>query len=543
VIRTVSTTPFDDQKPGTSGLRRKVERFRTPAYVENFVQSFFDALERPAGGAVVVGGDGRYLADHAVQIVLRMAAANGFARAVVGAGGLMSTPAVSLAIRELRAACGVLLTASHNPGGPDGDFGIKFNIATGAPSPDSLNERIFERSRVIEDYRILDAPDVDLGAVGSVRLGDMVVDVVDPVERYADVMERLFDFDLVRSYLTASGARVRFDAMNAVTGPYAREILVRRLGAPEESILRGTPSPDFGGAHPDPMPAHAAELWALMNGAAPPDLGAASDGDGDRNMILGPGLFVSPGDSLAILAAHATLVPGYRDGLRGVARSMPTSTAVDRVAATLGVPCFEVPTGWKFLAELLEAGLVTLCGEESFGTGGSHSREKDGVWAVLFWLSILALRRSSVRDVVHEHWRRFGRTYFVRHDYEGISAKGAESVLEGLQSRGDALRGRVFGARRVEDCGDWSYVNPVTHAESTGHGVRIVLDDGSRITYRTSGTGAEGATLRIYHERHEPAWTEHASDARRELAPLARIGTEIARIEALTGRAEPSAVV
>ncbi|HYG13613.1 MAG TPA: alpha-D-glucose phosphate-specific phosphoglucomutase, partial [Methylophilaceae bacterium] len=489
-IRLVPTRPFDDQKPGTSGLRKRVQVFRQPHYLENFVQSIFDTIAAPAGAILVVGGDGRYYNREAIQIILKMAAANGFGRVLVGQDGLLSTPAASCVIRKYGAFGGIILSASHNPGGPDGDFGIKYNIGNGGPAPEKITEAIHARSQAIAEYRIIDTPDVALETKGITQLGAMEVEVIDAVADYADLMAQLFDFDAIRRLL-ADGFRLRFDAMHAVTGPYAREILVNRLGAPEDTLLNAKPLADFGNGHPDPNLTYAPELVDLMykTDDTAPDLGAASDGDGDRNMILGRRFFVTPSDSLAVIAAYARLAPGYAQGLAGVARSMPTSAAVDRVAAALGIPCFETPTGWKFFGNLMDAGKVTLCGEESFGTGSDHVREKDGLWAVLFWLNILAVKRQSVAEVVTAHWARYGRNVYSRHDYEEIPSEAAQGLMRHLRGSFATLPGTRFGRYTVERCDDFSYTDPVDGSVSSGQGIRVMFTDGSRIVFRLSGTG------------------------------------------------------
>jgi phosphoglucomutase len=539
--RTVATTPFLDQRPGTSGLRKKVRVFQEPHYLENFVQSVFDTLEGFRGQTLVIGGDGRYHNRTAAQLILKMAAANGFGRLVIGRGALLSTPAASCVIRKRNAFGGLILSASHNPGGPDGDFGIKYNVANGGPAPEKATEAIYARTRQIERYRILDVADLDLDRPGESRLGDSVVEVVDPVADYAELMASLFDFDRIAA-LFESGFRIRYDGMSAITGPYARAILERRLGAPPGSVVNGEPLEDFGGHHPDPNPAHAQALMATMMAPDGPDFGAASDGDGDRNMITGRGIYVTPSDSLAILAANAQLAPGYASGLAGVARSMPTSKAVDRVAQALGIPCYETPTGWKFFGNLLDAGKVSLCGEESFGTGSSHVREKDGLWAVLLWLNILAIRREPVAAIVRDHWARFGRNFYSRHDYEAIPTDAGDAVMAALRARIGGLRGQRFGPLTVTDADDFSYRDPIDGSLSEHQGIRILFEDAARIVYRLSGTGTEGATLRVYLEHYEPDPATHNQDPQVALAPLIRIAEEIAGIRQRTGRAGPSVI-
>ncbi|OIQ82768.1 phosphoglucomutase [mine drainage metagenome] len=540
-VRTVSTVPFTDQKPGTSGLRKKVQAFRQPHYLENFVQAIFDSISAPKGSTLTVGGDGRYYNREAIQVIIKMAAANGFGRVLVGQGGILSTPAASCVIRKYQTFGGIVLSASHNPGGPDGDFGIKYNIGNGGPAPEKVTEAIFARSRTIGEYRILDAADVALDVIGETRLGDMTVQVIDPVSDYAELMETLFDFGAIRALL-AGGFRLRFDAMHAVTGPYAREILEKRLGAPAGSVMNGVPLPDFGNGHPDPNLTYAHELVEIVYGDHAPDFGAASDGDGDRNMILGKAFFVTPSDSLAVLAANARLAPGYSKGLAGIARSMPTSAAADRVAQALGIPCYETPTGWKFFGNLMDAGRVTLCGEESFGTGSDHVREKDGLWAVLFWLNVLAVRRQPVEAIVREHWAKYGRNVYSRHDYEGLPTDAANGVMKHVHDNFAALVGRQLGSYKVLFCDDFSYTDPIDGSVSTGQGVRIGFGDGSRIVLRLSGTGTEGATLRIYLESYEPDVSKHHLDAQVALAELIGIALQLTELRERTGRTEPTVI-
>jgi phosphoglucomutase len=545
-LKTVSTQPFTDQKPGTSGLRKKVRVFQQAHYLENFVQSIFDAIkasgEELSGKTLVVGGDGRYYNREALQIILQMAAANGFERALVGQHGLLSTPAASCLIRKYQTLGGIILSASHNPGGPDADFGIKYNTANGGPAAEAITEAIFQGSLKISQYQILQAPPIDLARLGEQTLGEMRVEIIDPVSDYAKLMEQLFDFDKMGELLSSGSFKLCFDAMNAITGPYAKEILEQRLGAPSGTVLRGESMEDFGGKHPDPNLAHAPELVALMNGPDAADLGAASDGDGDRNMILGPNFYVTPSDSLAVLAANATLVPGYSDGLAGVARSMPTSLALDRVATDLNIDCFETPTGWKFFGNLLDAGKITLCGEESFGTGSDHLREKDGLWAVLFWLNILAVRGESVADIVQQHWQRYGRNYYTRHDYEALAIDGAEALIDNLRAQSNQLSGQRLGHYQVKLADDFSYTDPVDGSVSMHQGIRILFHDGARIVFRLSGTGTEGATLRIYVERHEPDTGQQAQDPQSALGELLGIAAQLAEVEHYTGQPAPDVV-
>jgi phosphoglucomutase len=536
------TTPFDDQKPGTSGLRKKVKVFEQPHYLANFVQSIFDSLEGFAGQTLVVGGDGRYFNERAIQVILKMAAAAGFGRVLVGRGGILSTPAASCVIRKNAAFGGIVLSASHNPAGPDEDFGIKYNVANGGPAPERITEAIYARSREISEYRMLEAPDVDLGALGAGTLGDMTVEVIDPVADYAELMESLFDFDRIASAFKDGQLRVKFDAMHAVTGPYAKAILEGRLGAPAGTVMNGEPLPDFGGGHPDPNLVYAHDLVEIMYGPGAPDVGAASDGDGDRNMIMGAGFFVTPSDSLAVLAANATLAPGYKDGLAGIARSMPTSGAADRVAEALGIACYETPTGWKFFGNLLDAGRATLCGEESFGTGSAHVREKDGLWAVLFWLNLVAARRQSVSDIVRAHWREYGRNYYSRHDYEAVDAEAAGGLMDRMRGMLGALKGQSFDGFTVAEADDFAYTDPVDGSTATKQGIRLMFEDGSRIVFRLSGTGTQGATLRIYIERFEPDPDKHDRDTQEALRDLIAIADRVAEVEKRTGRDKPTVI-
>jgi phosphoglucomutase len=542
-ILTIASKPFTDQRPGTSGLRKKVAQFQQPHYLENFVQAVFDTLGDCTGKTLVVGGDGRYFNRSAIQTILRMAAAHGYAKVLVGRGGILSTPAVSCVIRKHEASGGIVLSASHNPGGPDGDFGIKYNIANGGPAPEKITEAIFSRTETLTAYRISDSADIDLNTLGSVQLEQMEVEVIDSVADYAELMQRLFDFDAIRA-LFAGGFRMSFDGMHAVSGPYATAILEGMLGAPRGTVINGEPLEDFGGHHPDPNPVNAAELIALMAAPDAPAFGAASDGDGDRNMIVGQGLEVTPSDSLAILAANATVAPGYSGGIKGIARSMPTSGAADRVAKALGVPCFETPTGWKFFGNLLDAGMVTLCGEESYGTGSDHIREKDGLWAVLFWLNLIAASGKSVNAIVAEHWARFGRNYYSRHDYEAIDKNVANGLMAHLREQLPTLAGRKLGGAAgeytVDFADDFSYADPVDASVSRQQGVRIVMTDGSRIVFRLSGTGTEGATLRVYLEQYEADPARHAIPTQQALAGLIAIADSVAQIVERTGMAQPT---
>jgi phosphoglucomutase len=540
-ISTVPTRPYPGQRPGTSGLRKKVAEFLQPGYLENFVEAIFQTLGDCSGQTLVLGGDGRYFNRTAVQVILRMAAAHGFGKVLVGHGGILSTPAVSCVIRKHAAFGGIVLSASHNPGGPNGDFGIKYNVGNGGPAPEKFTEAVYIATQSIAQYRISDqaAPNVD--QLGVSQLEQMQVEVIDPVADYAELMESLFDFPAMKA-LFARGFTMRFDAMSAVSGPYAHAIIEGMLGAPAGTVINGTPLEDFGGHHPDPNPVNASELIGLMFSAGAPDFGAASDGDADRNMIVGRGMAVTPSDSLAIIAANATVAPGYRDGLKGIARSMPTSTAADRVAKALGVPSFETPTGWKYFGNLLDAGLATLCGEESYGTGSNHIREKDGVWAVLFWLNLLAASGKPVADIVREHWARFGRNYYSRHDYEAVDSNAAEAMMEHLRGQLAGLAGRRLDGYTVTLADDFVYTDPVDHSVASKQGVRIVMEDGSRIVFRLSGTGTEGATIRLYLEKYEADPARHDLDPQQALAGLAAIAEQLSELKTRTGRAKPTVV-
>ena len=540
-ILKISTTPIAGQRPGTSGLRKKVTEFQQTGYLENFVQAIFNTITDVAGKTMVLGGDGRYFNRQAIQVILRIAAAHGVGKVLVGQGGILSTPALSCVVRKAGALGGIVLSASHNPGGPEGDFGIKYNSSNGGPASERITEAIYSNSLVLDSYSISDAGPVDLDRIGTVRIEQMDVEVIDPVADYAQLMEELFDFDDIRA-LFKSGFRMCFDGMGAVSGPYARTIIEGMLGAPPGTVINGTPLEDFGGHHPDPNPVNAAELITLMNGASAPDFGAASDGDADRNMIVGRGLAVAPSDSLAIIAANARVAPGYRDGIAGIARSMPTSSAADRVAHALGVPCYETPTGWKYFGNLLDAGMVTLCGEESYGTGSSHIREKDGVWAVLFWLNLIAASGKSVETIVREHWARFGRNYYSRHDYEAVDSVAATTLMANLREKLPALAGKAIGSYIVDFADDFRYTDPVDGSVASAQGVRIVMTDGSRIVLRLSGTGTEGATIRLYLERYEADPANHAIPTQEALAELAAIADSVAGLRAYTGREGPTVV-
>ncbi|KQN92675.1 phosphoglucomutase [Sphingomonas sp. Leaf231] len=538
MIHNVPTTPFDDQKPGTSGLRKKVRVFQQPNYAENFIQSVFDVVEGKAGATLVIGGDGRYLNREVIQTAIRMAAAAGFGRVVVGQGGILSTPAASNVIRRRGAIGGLVLSASHNPGGPDEDFGIKYNVANGGPAPEKVTDAIHARTLSITEWRAADCADIDLDALGETSVEGMTVEVIDPVADYAALMEKLFDFAAIR----AAGLTMAFDAMSAVTGPYATEILERRLGFAPGTVRNGTPLEDFGGHHPDPNLVHAHELYETMMAEDAPDFGAASDGDGDRNLIIGRHRFVTPSDSLAMLAANAHLAPGYRNGLKGIARSMPTSAAADRVADALGIPSFETPTGWKFFGNLLDAGMATICGEESAGTGSDHVREKDGLWAVLLWLNILAATGKSVDAIARDHWAQFGRNYYARHDYEGVDSAAADTLMTELRGKLADLPGTAFGALTVAAADDFAYEDPTDGSVSRNQGVRVLFEGGSRVVFRLSGTGTSGATLRVYLERYEPVDGNLDADTGAMLAEIVAAADTIAGVRRHTGREHPDVV-
>ena len=532
----LKTTPFSDQKPGTSGLRKQVTRFQEANYLPNFIQSIFNCLPDLKGATLIVGGDGRYFNREAIQIIISMAAANQVGKLLIGQSGVLSTPAVSHLIRKNKALGGIILSASHNPGGPDGDFGVKYNASNGGPAPESFTDAVFKVSQTIESYEITENEAVDLENKGTTELMGMTVEVVDSVSDYADLMESIFDFDKIRALIAQDGFKLCFDAMSAVTGPYATEILGNRLGVADENIIRAEPLEDFGGGHPDPNLAHAKELVERMFSDDAPAFGAASDGDGDRNMILGANCYVTPSDSLAIIAANAHLVPGYKGGLAGVARSMPTSQAVDRVAEALSLDCFETPTGWKFFGNLLDDNRITLCGEESFGTGSDHVREKDGLWAVLFWLNILAVKQQTVSDLVMNHWQQFGRNYYTRHDYEGIETKRADDVFELLESKLESSAGKTLTGRTIKTADNFTYSDPVDNSVSSNQGIRFLFEDGARIIFRKSGTGTSGATLRLYVEHFESDPTRFEIDTQEVLKDLLNIAEELGQITTLTGR-------
>lgn len=540
-MKTVSTTPFEDQKPGTSGLRKQVTTFQKKGYLENFVQSIFDSIPELAGETIVVGGDGRFYNDTAIQTILSMAAANGVKKVLVGQSGLLSTPAASCVIRKYGAEGGFILSASHNPGGPEGDFGIKFNGKNGGPIVEAITDKIYARSLVIDHYKITENEDVNLDELGSAQIGAMDIEIFDGVSDYADMMEGLFDFDAIRE-MFSGGFTIAFDAMHAITGPYAKEIFVERLGASPESLMNANPSPDFGGGHPDPGPSYAKDLFAKMFGEKPPNFGACSDGDGDRNIVLGPKTYVSPSDSLAIITANAHLAKGYENGISGVARSMPTSRAADRVAENMGIECFETPTGWKFFGNLLDAGRITICGEESAGAGSDHVREKDGLWAILMWLNIIAVSKKSVPEILQDHWREYGRNYYSRHDYEGVEKSKAERVMDNVRQQLETLPGQSFHGETILKADSFSYTDPIDGSVSHNQGMRVEFESGSRFVMRLSGTGTVGATLRLYLENYTPASGDLGQDTQTALGHLVQIADDIAQIKFTLDRDKPSVI-
>ncbi len=541
-IKTYNTAPYDDQKPGTSGLRKKVKVFQQPRYLENFVQAIFNSLEDFQGKTLVLGGDGRYFNRQAIQIIIKMAAANGFAELIIGQGGLLSTPAASNIIRKYQAFGGIVLSASHNPGGPEEDFGIKYNVSNGGPAPEKFTDALYANTKTLSEYRIAEIADVDLDVIGSVQIAGVKIRVIDSVADYAELMAKIFDFELIKQSIATGLITLRFDAMHAITGPYATHILEGVLGAAPGSVFNAVPLEDFGGGHPDPNMAHAHELCEIMFGSNPPTFGAASDGDGDRNMVMGANIFVTPSDSLAIMAANARLIPAYAKGISGVARSMPTSQAVDRVADKLGLPCYETPTGWKFFGNLLDADKITICGEESFGSGSNHVREKDGLWAVLFWLNLIARKRQSVEDIVQEHWQQYGRDIYCRHDYEAVDLDSANGIVEHLRGQLSRLPGQSWGDYIVKYADEFSYTDPVDNSVSSNQGIRIGFSNGSRIVFRLSGTGTVGATLRIYLERYARDVSAHGQDAQSALAELVEIAEQLCEVKKRTGRNEPDVI-
>lgn len=543
----VKTQAFDDQKPGTSGLRKKVTQFQQVGYLENFVQAVFNTIAPCAGKSLVLGGDGRFYNREAIQVIIRMAIANGFSRILVGKGGILSTPAASCVIRKHQTCGGIILSASHNPGGPDEDFGIKFNGENGGPAPEKLTDEIFQQTLSITHYQTIDAEDVELDQLASVQIAQTQIDIIDPVIDYADLMESMFDFDAMRSLFKQDDFRLCFDAMHAVNGPYAKEILERRLGAAAGTVINGIPLTDFGGGHPDPNLVHAHELVNLLHGDDALDFGAASDGDGDRNMVLGKNFYINPCDSLAILTANADCIPAYSKGISGVARSMPTSRAVDRVATAMNIPCYETPTGWKFFGNLLDAGKITLCGEESFGTGSDHVREKDGLWAVLFWLNLIAIKKQPVSNIVRNHWAKYGRDYFTRHDYEAVDSADAQEMIRQLKEKIPSLPGQTFldsnsAGLTIESADDFQYIDPVDNSKTTAQGVRVYLNNGGRIVFRLSGTGTQGATLRVYLDCYQNNAELLEQDTQEALSELIQVADTLAGIKRFTGREKPDVI-
>lgn len=542
-INTIKTKAFSDQKPGTSGLRKKVAHFQQQHYLENFVQAIFNVASNLKGALLIVGGDGRYYNAHAVQIILRIAAANGVKHVMVGKNGLLSTPAVSHLIRKYQAAGGIILSASHNPGGPDGDFGIKFNIANGGPAPTSFTDAVYEISKNITEYHIADAEDINLEQQDTDYMGAMKITIINSVTDYADLMEELFDFSKIKSLFTSGRLSMCFDAMHAVTGPYAKEIFSQRLCANVGAVINGIPLEDFAGGHPDPNLAHATELVSRLNaGASAPDFGAASDGDGDRNMIIGQNFFVNPSDSLAVMTANAHLLPGYKQGVHGVARSLPTSRAVDKVAESMGINCYETPTGWKYFGNLLDDNRITLCGEESFGSGSDHIREKDGIWAVLFWLNLIAIKQQSVENIMRSHWLRYGRHYYTRHDYEALDSAQADELIKELRAQATSLIGNDYAGYKIVLCDDFSYIDPVDGSVTKNQGLRMIFDDDSRIVFRLSGTGTEGATLRVYIERYISDPEQHDLETQTALSGLIKIANSISNIKQRFNRGAPDVI-
>ncbi|MFT7007542.1 MAG: phosphoglucomutase [Colwellia sp.] len=541
-VKQINTQAYSDQKPGTSGLRKKVTQFQQTGYLENFVQAVFNTIAPCTGKKLVLGGDGRFYNREAIQVIIRMAVANGFAHILVGKGGILSTPAASCVIRKNEACGGIILSASHNPGGPDEDFGIKFNGENGGPAPEKLTDAIFQQTLSMEHYQTVEADDIELDQLGSLQIAQCQIDIIDPVSDYADLMESMFDFDAMKALITKGDFRLCFDAMHAVNGPYAKEILENRLGASVGTVINGVPLTDFGGGHPDPNLVHAHELVALLHGDDPLDFGAASDGDGDRNMVLGKAFYINPCDSLAILTANAHCVPAYAKGISGVARSMPTSRAVDRVAKAMNIPCYETPTGWKFFGNLLDAGKITLCGEESFGTGSDHVREKDGLWAVLFWLNLIAVKKQPVSEIVRNHWAQYGRDYFTRHDYEAVDSANAHEMISQLKAKIALLPGQIVAGVEIESADDFQYIDPVDNSKTTAQGVRIYLKNGGRIVFRLSGTGTKGATLRVYLDRYENNPELLEQETQQALNELIQVAEAVVGIKQFTGREKPDVI-
>ena len=553
-VKDVPTTPIEGQKTGTSGLRKKAAVFSEGNYLANWVQSLFLALpqEEVEGSAMVLGGDGRWFNKEASQIIIKLAAGNGVRKMYVGQNGFLATPAASAVIRARKAYGGFIMSASHNPGGPKEDWGIKFNYSSGEPAPEKITDEIYGFTQTVETLKMADIPDVDLSKVGVTKFGDFEVEVIDPVADYLELAREVFDFDLITSLVTRSDFKMKFDAMHAITGAYARPILVDVLGADPSSCVNDDPKEDFAGGHPDPNLTYAEELVKTMYSADAPDFGAASDGDGDRNMILGNNFFVTPSDSVAIIAANAKCIPYFKDGLKGLARSMPTAAALDRVAAKMGVECFETPTGWKFFGNLMDAGRLSICGEESFGTGSDHIREKDGPWAVLAWLSILADRNKdvpvggekvTVEQITKEHWAEYGRNFFSRYDYEGCESEPCEKMVEHLRAVAAASKkGDIYGEYELDYADDFEYTDPIDGSVASKQGVRFVFSDGSRFIFRLSGTGSSGATVRMYIEQYEADVAKQGADAQDALAPLIKVALETSKLAEFTGRESPTVI-
>ena len=546
----IATKPFEGQKPGTSGLRKRVNVFQQEHYTENFVQCILSAIPSGAKGAtLVVGGDGRFFSQPAVQKIVRLAAGNGVAKLIIGQNGILSTPAASHVIRLRMATGGILLTASHNPGGPEADFGIKYNMENGGPAPEAVTNRIYDLSTKIDHYVVEAGHDVDLSQIGTTSFGSLEIEIIDSVKDYVEYLGQIFDFGLIKSFLSTGSFKVRFDALHGVTGPYAHALFIDAFGLPESSVQNCVPLPDFGGGHPDPNLTYAKSLVQAVETEGL-DFGAASDGDGDRNMILGKGAFVNPSDSVAIISDWAErAIPYFQSGVRGLARSMPTSGAVDRVAKAHGYEFFEVPTGWKFFGNLMDAGRLSICGEESFGTGSDHIREKDGLWAVVAWLSILAYANkerpgTSVSDVLQAHYHKYGRNFFSRYDYEEVDSAGANAMMNDLRSKftDPNFIGTSLGAFKAAQAGDFSYTDPIDHSVSKNQGLYVRMEDGSRIVFRLSGTGSAGATIRLYVEKYTSVEREYATDVQQALKPIIQVALDLSALQRHTGREQPTVI-
>ncbi|MDB4844031.1 alpha-D-glucose phosphate-specific phosphoglucomutase [Hellea sp.] len=532
---TIQTTYFDDQKPGTSGLRKKTKVFTKKNYLENYVQCLFNSIPELIGGTLVLGGDGRYFNKEAIQKIVGMASANGVSKVILGCDGLLSTPAVSCIIRKYKADAGIVLSASHNPGGIEGDFGIKLNGSNGGPVSEQITNKIYEQTKLIKNYKIVQDVHINLNILGLFDFMGMTIEIIDSVNDYANLMNSIFDFNAIKA-LFSTEFTFCFDAMNAVTGPYANEIFINRLGAPATSIINSTPKEDFGGLHPDPNHRNAGEIFSMMFDGDNVDFAACSDGDGDRSIVLGKKTFVSPSDSLALLTANATLIKKYKDGILGVARSVPTSKAVDLVAKKLNIKCYETPTGWKFFGNLIDNQLITFCGEESAGAGSNHIREKDGIWAVLMWLNIIAVTKLNIPQLINKHWKEFGRHYYSRHDYEEIEESKAIYIFRAIEEKLSTLRGFVFGDETVSSAEIFTYKDPVDKSISENQGIVIELEGSSRIVIRLSGTGTAGATLRIYFEKYVNPEENLYQDTQMVLSNLINIANEITQIKDLLGK-------